>query len=115
LKKKSKFGVKLSEKEIKEFDALANKNMIFSKSLLFDHFAGQTNFSEEALFQITRLYSNSHLFRDYLNRIIPPKELDVEGLYSLDPSEIQSISKCVIALIEAKQELQACGISLVVQ
>ena len=115
LPKKPKFGVKLSEKEVESFYTLIKKNMSFCKSLMFDHFVGQKSFSEETLFQLTRLYSNSYLFKDYLDRIIPPKKLDIEGLYSLEVEEVQSVTKCIICLIEAKQELQASGISLVLQ
>ena len=115
LPKKPKFGVKLSETEIESFYSLIRKNMTFCKSLMFDHFMGQKSFSEETLFQITRLYSNSYLFKDYLDRIIPPKKLDIEGLYSLETEEVQSLTKCIISSIEAKQELQASGISLALQ
>ena len=115
LRKKPKFGVKLAETKIKEFYSLIEKNMTFCKSLMFDHFMGQKSVSEETLFQITKLYSNSYLFKDYLDVIIPPKKLDIEGLYSLETEEVQNVTKCIICLIEAKQELHASGISLVIQ
>ena len=62
-----------------------------------------------------KLYSNSYLFLDYLGKVVDKKELDVENLYSLETDEVLNVSKCVIALVESKQELQDLGIYLALQ
>ena len=112
---KNKFGVKLSPAEIKAFSEMAKQNMGFCKRLMFDHFIGQNSYSEGHFFEITKLYSNSYLFLDYLGKVVEKKELDVENLYSLETDEVLNVSKCVIALVESKQELQDLGIYLALQ
>tara|TARA_Y100001937_G_C7059498_1_gene303034 strand:- start:103 stop:450 length:348 start_codon:yes stop_codon:yes gene_type:complete len=115
LDKKTRFGVKVSPAEAKAFSEMAKQNMDFCKRLMFDHFIGQNNYSEEDFFEITKLYSNSYLFLEYLSKLIKTKKLDVENLYSLETDEVLNVSKCVIALVESKQELKDRGIHLSLQ
>ena len=111
----TKFGVKLSPAEVKAFSEMAKQNMDFCKRLMFDHFIGQNKYSEDKFFEITKLYSNSYLFIDYLEKLMKNKELDIENLYSLKSDEVLNVSKCVIALVESKQELKDIGINLALQ
>jgi len=115
LDKQNKFGVKLSPAEVKAFGEMAQQNMDFCKRLMFDHFTGQNDYSEDHFFEITKLYSNSYLFLDYLKKVTINKKLDVENLYSMETDEVLNISKCVITLVESKQELKDRGINLALQ
>ena len=113
--KTKKYGVKVTEKEMADFFQLSERNIAFCKSLMSDYFIGQKNYSELVFFEIAKLYSNSFIFKDYLDKIAAKKKSDKEGLYILDQTEVINISSSIVALIESKDKLKTAGINLAIQ
>ena len=100
------------ESEMFGFYELAKNNMEMSKSLISDCFTSTSINDENLLFEYTKLFSNSKMFKDYMIDFINRKSPDESGDIPVYIEELAAITKCIFSMLDSKKQLKSYGIIL---